>query len=200
MARGIPKKNDWLPQARTPLCLLLNCTPNDLFDWREDGKTVVHDTHALRTLTKQTNDIQTHLRELPLDKLEEALRANAPRSTPRRCGGPHHGHPHRDGRPDTDCHGVERHDDARGCVASPLSTDEEEESERRHPEREPAEERPAQHGTRMWESEKLAVVPRAAHRGSFTWPGGRAARTACPSRRSRRRPKPSSAAPSASST
>lgn len=53
---------------------LLNCTPNDLFDWREDGKTVVHDTHdthALRTLTKQKNDIQTTLRELPLDKLEK---------------------------------------------------------------------------------------------------------------------------------
>ncbi len=45
-------------------------TPNDLFDWRQDGKTVVHDTHALRTLTKQKNDIQTTLRELPLDKLE----------------------------------------------------------------------------------------------------------------------------------
>lgn len=44
---------------------------NDLFDWREDGKTVVHDTHALRTLTKQKNDIQTTLRELPLDKLEK---------------------------------------------------------------------------------------------------------------------------------
>ncbi len=53
------------------LCLLLNCTPNDLFDWREDGKTVVHDTHALRTLIKQKNDIQTTLRELPLDKLEK---------------------------------------------------------------------------------------------------------------------------------
>lgn len=52
-------------------CLLLNCTPNDLFDWREDGKTVVHDTHALRTLIKQKNDIQTRLRELPLDKLEK---------------------------------------------------------------------------------------------------------------------------------
>lgn len=44
---------------------------NDLFEWREDGKTVVHDTHALRTLTKQPNDIQTTLRELPLDKLEK---------------------------------------------------------------------------------------------------------------------------------
>ena len=51
--------------------MMLNCTPNDLFDWSEDGKTVVHDTHALRTLTKQKNDIQTHLRELPLDKLEK---------------------------------------------------------------------------------------------------------------------------------
>ena len=51
--------------------MMLNCTPNDLFDWREDGKTVVHDTHALRTLTKQKNDIQTTLRELPLDKLEK---------------------------------------------------------------------------------------------------------------------------------
>jgi len=51
--------------------MLLNCTPNDLFDWREDGKTVVHDTHALRTLIKQKNDIQTTLRELPLDKLEK---------------------------------------------------------------------------------------------------------------------------------
>lgn len=50
---------------------LLDYTPNDLFDWREDGKTVVHDTHALRTLTKQKNDIQTTLRELPLDKLEK---------------------------------------------------------------------------------------------------------------------------------
>jgi hypothetical protein len=31
---------------------MINRTPNDLFDWREDGKTAVHDTHALRTLTK----------------------------------------------------------------------------------------------------------------------------------------------------
>jgi hypothetical protein len=50
---------------------LLNCTPNDLFDWRAGCKTVVHDTHALRTLAKQKNNIQTTLRELPLDKLEK---------------------------------------------------------------------------------------------------------------------------------
>ena len=59
------------PEQMERLCLLLNCTPNDLFDWREDGKTVVHEGHALHTLTKQKNDIQTTLRELPLDKLEK---------------------------------------------------------------------------------------------------------------------------------
>jgi len=61
------------PQQIEKICLLLNCTPNDLFDWREDGKTVVHDTHALRTLTKQAPDtsVQTAVRELPLDKLEK---------------------------------------------------------------------------------------------------------------------------------
>ncbi len=61
------------PAQMEKICLLLNCTPNDLFDWREDGKTVVHDTHALRTLIKHAPDttIQTTLRELPLDKLEK---------------------------------------------------------------------------------------------------------------------------------
>ena len=41
------------------------------FDWCAGCKTVVHDTHALRTLIKQKNDTQTTLRELPLDKLEK---------------------------------------------------------------------------------------------------------------------------------
>ena len=49
---------------------LLNCTPNALSDWREDGKTVVHHTHTLRTLIKKPADIQTTLRKLPLDKME----------------------------------------------------------------------------------------------------------------------------------
>lgn len=41
-----------------------NCTPDELFVWRAGSKTVVHDTHALRTLTKQKNDIQITFREL----------------------------------------------------------------------------------------------------------------------------------------
>jgi len=53
--------------------MMLNCTPNDLFDWRAGCKTVVHDTQRWRTLTKPPPDtnIQTTLRELPLDKLEK---------------------------------------------------------------------------------------------------------------------------------
>ena len=50
---------------------LLNYAPNDLFDWRAGRKTVVHDTQRWRTLAKQPLDIQTTLRELPLDKLEK---------------------------------------------------------------------------------------------------------------------------------
>ena len=61
------------PAQMERLCLLLNCTPNDLFDWRKDGKTAVHDTHALRTLTKPPPDtsVQSALRDLPLAKLEK---------------------------------------------------------------------------------------------------------------------------------
>lgn len=67
MASPNRKRNDWSskPDYLERLCLLLNCTPNDLFDWSEDGKTVVHDTHALRTLIKQKDDIQTTLRVPP---------------------------------------------------------------------------------------------------------------------------------------
>ncbi len=50
---------------------LLNYAANDPFEWRGDNKTVIHDTQRWRTLTKQKNDIQTTLRELPLDKLEK---------------------------------------------------------------------------------------------------------------------------------
>lgn len=41
------------------------------FDWRAGCKTVVHDTQSGSALTKQKNDIQTTLRELPLEKLEK---------------------------------------------------------------------------------------------------------------------------------
>ena len=82
--------------------------------------------------------------------------------------------PSGDRRPDTDGDRVERDDDPGGAVPSALSADEEEERERRHPERQATEQRPAEHGPRVWEPEQLAVVPGAARRAGA---GGHVART-----------------------
>lgn len=57
------------PSQIETLCRLLNCTPNDFFEWREDNKTVIPDGHALRTLKKSNSNLS--LNELPLDKLEK---------------------------------------------------------------------------------------------------------------------------------
>ncbi|MBK8465460.1 MAG: helix-turn-helix domain-containing protein [Chloracidobacterium sp.] len=51
------------------LCTALNCTPNDLFEWREDNKTVIPEGHALRSLKKSNNHLA--LRDIPADKLEK---------------------------------------------------------------------------------------------------------------------------------
>ena len=51
------------------LCMILNGTPNDLFEWREDNKTVIPDGHALRSLKKSNNHLA--LRDIPADKLEK---------------------------------------------------------------------------------------------------------------------------------
>jgi len=57
------------PEHIEKLCLLLNCTPNDLFQWREDNKTVVPEGHALRSLKKSNTHLA--LRDIPADKLEK---------------------------------------------------------------------------------------------------------------------------------
>ena len=57
------------PSQIETLCTLLNCTPNDFFEWREDNKTVIAEGHALRTLKKSTNNLA--INQLPLDKLEK---------------------------------------------------------------------------------------------------------------------------------
>ena len=57
------------PEKLETLCTLLNCTPNDLFEWREDNKTVVPDSHALHSLKKSPNHLA--LRDIPAEKLEK---------------------------------------------------------------------------------------------------------------------------------
>lgn len=57
------------------LCLLLNCTPNDLFEWENDGQNVLTENHALNAIVKEPvreSNIKQLLREIPLEKLGEA--------------------------------------------------------------------------------------------------------------------------------
>lgn len=57
------------------LCLILNCTPNDLFEWQKDEQNVLPENHALNALVKESLpevNIKKLLRDIPLDKLQEA--------------------------------------------------------------------------------------------------------------------------------
>ncbi|MFN7118258.1 MAG: helix-turn-helix domain-containing protein [Saprospiraceae bacterium] len=54
------------------LCLLLHCTPNDLFVWQKPTDAVVAENHPLHQLKPKPQEvnIMQKLQELPLDKLE----------------------------------------------------------------------------------------------------------------------------------
>src|SRR5215213_9521362 len=59
------------PQQIEKLCLLLHCTPNDLFDWRATANSAVPENHPLRTLVKEEVPlpISEMVRDLPVEKL-----------------------------------------------------------------------------------------------------------------------------------
>lgn len=63
------------PEQIERLCLLLNCTPNDLFEWRDDGRNVLAETHALRSLARgsATRSVSELARDIPADKLEKMI-------------------------------------------------------------------------------------------------------------------------------
>lgn len=54
------------------LCVALSCTPNDLFDWRDDGKTALADAHPLNSLRKKVvaKKISDIIKDIPLEKLD----------------------------------------------------------------------------------------------------------------------------------
>lgn len=56
------------------LCLVLNCTPNDLFEWRPDENQVVGEDTALKALIRDKNEVAISqiVKELPIEKLERA--------------------------------------------------------------------------------------------------------------------------------
>ncbi len=55
------------------LCLLLECTPNDLIDWTPDSQTSVSNTHPMNNLNRMDKiiDINKSLNAMSLSKLEK---------------------------------------------------------------------------------------------------------------------------------
>ncbi|HUR98703.1 MAG TPA: helix-turn-helix domain-containing protein [Pyrinomonadaceae bacterium] len=56
------------------LCRLLNCTPNDLFDWKPDASDPIPAKHPLQSLVRQESSaahITELLKDIPLEKLPD---------------------------------------------------------------------------------------------------------------------------------
>ena len=53
------------------LCLALNCTPNELFEWQPDANTVLPEAHSLNALTRDSKaqNLQEMVKDVPADKL-----------------------------------------------------------------------------------------------------------------------------------
>ncbi len=65
--RVLSIKNDYLEK----ICELLNCEPNDLYEWKPSKLTANIENHPLKGLQRETStaNINEMLRNLPLDKL-----------------------------------------------------------------------------------------------------------------------------------
>ena len=54
------------------LCELLNCTPNDLFDWKPSPNSSLPTTHALKELVREdTVQLTDLLKDIPAEKLAD---------------------------------------------------------------------------------------------------------------------------------
>ncbi|MCD9184815.1 MAG: helix-turn-helix transcriptional regulator [Pyrinomonadaceae bacterium] len=54
------------------LCLALNCTPNDLLEWKPNASQNVSENHSLNGLKRAgEKDLPTLLNEIPLEKFEQ---------------------------------------------------------------------------------------------------------------------------------
>jgi len=53
------------------LCVLLNCTPNDIFEWRDDKNDLPED-HALNGLKREAvKNFSEMIKNLPLEKMKD---------------------------------------------------------------------------------------------------------------------------------
>lgn len=55
------------------LCLLLNCTPNDLYEWKPDANVPVAENHPLKELKREkpAQNIAQMVKDLSVEKLGE---------------------------------------------------------------------------------------------------------------------------------
>ena len=54
------------------LCLLLNCVPSDLFEWRDEGAKSIAETPAINALKRDdTAHISRLVKDIPVEKLDK---------------------------------------------------------------------------------------------------------------------------------
>lgn len=55
------------------MCEILNCTPNDLFEWRDNKDSSIQENHALVSLKREPvpPSLTELMREIPVEKLQE---------------------------------------------------------------------------------------------------------------------------------
>ena len=62
------------PQQLEKLCVLLHCTPNDLFEWQADERTLAaRENHPLNALSREKSaaPISEMVKDLPVEKMQE---------------------------------------------------------------------------------------------------------------------------------
>jgi DNA-binding Xre family transcriptional regulator len=54
------------------ICTILNCTPNDLFEWRPDPKNPLPENHSLQALkrTARARSLKEMINDVPMEKLD----------------------------------------------------------------------------------------------------------------------------------
>lgn len=55
------------------ICRILNCTPNDLFEWKPDEGAPVAENHALKTLERSgtTRRLTEIIKDIPIERFDE---------------------------------------------------------------------------------------------------------------------------------
>jgi len=60
------------PEQMEKLCLLLHCTPNDLFEWQPDANMLGSENHPLKALVRAPSPhISELVKDLPVEKMPE---------------------------------------------------------------------------------------------------------------------------------